>query len=135
MRQRFRNGNDIFRFQPLRLGCWRRETERFRRRGTRGSQEVAERPSQAPNGKRQVTASFSSRNEHARSRASSTGVGVRGDAARSACWFRAHFYPNVFGVTVSTVFVLVTVTVRLIFGLVMGWMTLLLSRQWKLTPV
>jgi len=54
----------------------------------RGSQEVAERPSQAPNGKRQATASPSSRNEHARSRASSMGVGVRGDAARSACWFR-----------------------------------------------
>ena len=86
--QRFRNGNDVLRFQPLRLGCWRRETERFRRRGTRGPQEVAERPSQAPNGKRQATASPSSRNEHARSRASSTGVGVRGDAARSACWFR-----------------------------------------------
>ena len=35
-----------------------------------------------------ATASFSSRNEHARSRASSMGVGVRGDAAQSACWFR-----------------------------------------------
>src|SRR5439155_24346739 len=54
----------------------------------RGPQEIAERPSQAPNGKRQATASPSSRNEHARSRASSMGVGVRGDAARSACWFR-----------------------------------------------
>ena len=30
------------------VGSWRRETERFRRRGTRGPQEVAERPSQVP---------------------------------------------------------------------------------------
>src|SRR5205823_2521486 len=44
--------------------------------GTRGPQEVAERPSQAPNGKRQATASPYSRNEHARSRASSMGVGA-----------------------------------------------------------
>src|SRR5437016_379608 len=38
--------------------------------------------------RKHAAASFSSWNEHARSRASSTGVGVRGDAARSACWFR-----------------------------------------------
>ena len=55
--------------------------------GTKGPQEVAERSSQVPT-EAHATASFSSGNEHARSRASSTGVGVRGDAARSACWFR-----------------------------------------------
>src|SRR6266513_3206764 len=27
----------VFVNQPLRLGCWRRETERFRRRGTKGA--------------------------------------------------------------------------------------------------
>src|SRR5437660_1718992 len=69
----------------LRLGCWRRETERFRR-GEQGPQEVAERPSQVPT-EAHAAAPILSRNEHARSRASSTGVGVRGDAARSACWF------------------------------------------------
>src|SRR6266571_9288417 len=36
----------------------------------------------------QATASFSRRNEHARSTASSMGVGVRGDTERRACWFR-----------------------------------------------
>src|SRR5439155_25043882 len=50
--------------------------------GTRGPQEVAERPSQAPNGKRQATASPYSRNEHARSRASSMGVGATRRGAR-----------------------------------------------------
>src|SRR2546429_8485628 len=51
-------------------------------------QEVAERPSQTPNGSARQLPRSSSRNEHARSRAGSMGFGGRGDAARRACWFR-----------------------------------------------
>lgn len=64
--------------QSLRLGCWRRKTERFRRRavGAGGSSGATEPSSQR---KHHATAlpKTSSRNEHARSKASSRGVGVR----------------------------------------------------------
>src|SRR2546430_15590044 len=53
-----RNGSDVLRFQPLRLGYWRGETERFRRRGTReatGSSGATEPNTQR---KRQATASL-----------------------------------------------------------------------------
>src|SRR5437660_3017969 len=56
--------------------------------GDQGPEEVAKRRSQAPTEARHADASFTSRNEHARSRGSSMGVGVRRDTARSACWFR-----------------------------------------------
>src|SRR3989454_9524276 len=48
-------------------------------KGAAGSSGATKPSSQR---KRQATASLSSRNEHARSKASSTGVEVRGDAAR-----------------------------------------------------
>ena len=72
--------------QVLRLGCWRRETERSKggKQGAEGSSGATEPSCQR---KQDVAESFSSRNEHAQSRASSRGVGGA-VAARSACWFR-----------------------------------------------
>src|SRR5205823_189225 len=51
-----------------------------------GGSSGATEPS--PNGSVTRATSFASRNEHARSRGSSMGVGVRRDTERSACWFR-----------------------------------------------
>src|SRR5439155_7266961 len=72
--------------QVLRLGCWRRETERSKggKQGAEGSSGATEPSCQR---KQDVAESFSSRNEHAQSRASSRGVGGA-VAARSACLFR-----------------------------------------------
>src|SRR5437660_7011767 len=53
------------------VGRWRRETERFRRRGTRGLEEVAERPSQV-------------QRKHTRLRRSQAGTSTRG--AERAAW-------------------------------------------------
>src|SRR5205814_8344524 len=44
-------------------------------------------------------------------------------------------YPSAFAIPITALFVLVTLSAHLIFGLVMGWMTVLLSRRWKLPSV
>jgi len=50
----------------LRLGCWRRKTTRFRSGAHRGTEEVAERPSQAPNGSAARLRESMSRDERVR---------------------------------------------------------------------
>ena len=69
----------------LRVGDGRRSDSEGRGAGAGGSSEAAEPSSQR---KCRADRSHTSRNEHARSRGSRTGVGVRRDPARSACWFR-----------------------------------------------
>ena len=58
----------------LRLGCWRRETTRFRRGAHSGTKEVAERPSQAPNGSVARLRELCSRDERAWRKAKRAGA-------------------------------------------------------------
>ena len=58
----------------LRLGCWRRETTRFRRGAHSGTKEVAERPSQAPNGSAARLRELFSRDERAWRKAKRAGA-------------------------------------------------------------
>ncbi|HTE91425.1 MAG TPA: hypothetical protein VK639_20925 [Terriglobales bacterium] len=44
-------------------------------------------------------------------------------------------YPNVFAIPISALFVLVILTAHLVFGLLMGWMTVRLSRRWNMASV
>jgi hypothetical protein len=75
----------VWTVRPLRLGCWRRAAERFRRRdaGAGGSSGATKPSSQR---KRHATACFSSRNERARSRVNARAPGAI--TARSVRWFR-----------------------------------------------
>src|SRR5437773_8557155 len=78
---------DLLVVVSLRLGVGdgRRSDSEGRGAGAGGSSGATE-PN--PNGRVMRAAPFTSRNEHARSRGSSMGVGVRRDTERSAGWFR-----------------------------------------------
>src|SRR5688500_7661744 len=69
---RFGSRNDAPELRSASVGMLARKTKRFRRREV-GPEEEAERPSQRPTEAPPATAPFSSRNEHVRSRVSSTG--------------------------------------------------------------
>src|SRR2546428_441756 len=82
--QSFRLAVDLLVSLRLGVGDGRRSDSEGRAAGAGGSSGATE-PSQR---KCHADWSYTSRNEHARSRGSSMGVGVRRDTARSACWFR-----------------------------------------------